>query len=291
MKPPPFDYHAPGDVGEACKLLAELDNAKLLAGGQSLLPMLNMRIVFPDHLIDINELNELAYIREANPRLELGAMTRQHELLASELIAARCPLLSEALTHIGHRQTRNRGTLGGSLCHLDPAAELPVVMLALEASIVARSVRGERRIAMAQFPAFYMTPAIELDEIVTGVDFKCWASGHGAAFVEYARRHGDFALVACAAMLEVDASATVTRAAVCLGGVGTGPLRCPEVEAAVVGTKAQAAQIEAAVRPCADIDAMHDVHASRDYRRHLATTLAARALTSAYSRAQGTASD
>ena len=284
MKPPPFHYHDPRSLEEALDLLAGRDNAKLLAGGQSLMPMLNMRFVQPDDVIDINHLQELSFVRETGGVIEIGAMTRQHELADAAVIRDRCPLMHEALKHIGHRATRNRGTIGGSLCHLDPASELPVVAMALDATIHVRSQGGARTLPMAEFPAFYMTPAIELDEIVTKISFEPWPEGHGAGFVEFARRHGDFAVVAAAAMLELGDDGAIRRASVVLGGVGPGPLRCAAVEAAVVGSRGGTAFQEAVVS-CREIDAMEDVHASSVYRRHLAEVLTQRALEAAFTRA------
>ena len=287
MKPPPFRYHEPREIGEACELLASLENAKVLAGGQSLMPMLNMRFVFPDHVVDLNRIPDLSFIHEAHGRIRIGAMTRQRALERCGLIRERCPVMSEALPLIGHRQTRNRGTIGGSLCHLDPAAELPVVAMTLDATVHVRSVRGERAIPMPAFPAFYMTPSIEPDEIVTGIEFAPWPAGHGHAFVEFARRHGDFAMAASAVLLEVSRDGTVSRAAVCVGGVGAGPLRCADVEAAVIGTRGGPDVFLRAAATCREIDAMDDVHATRAYRRHLAQVLTARALDTAYARARG----
>src|SRR5215467_1251740 len=195
MKPPPFSYHDPRTISDAVALLGRLENAKLLAGGQSLMPMLNMRFVLPDHIIDLNRVEGLAFIRERNGALEIGAMTRQRELEFSDLVRQRCPLMHAAILNVGHRQTRNRGTLGGSLCHLDPAAELVSVAAALDAKVAVIGKSGARSIDFATFPVAYMTPAIELDELVTGVTFPCWPAGHGYAFVEFARRHGDFAIV------------------------------------------------------------------------------------------------
>ncbi len=286
MKPPPFHYHDPRSLDEALGLLAGQDNAKLLAGGQSLMPMLNMRFVQPDDVIDLNRIQELSFVRESGGIIEIGAMTRQHELADAAVIRDRCPLMHEALKHIGHRATRNRGTIGGSLCHLDPASELPVVAMALDATIHIRSQGGERTLPMAEFPAFYMTPAIQLDEIVTKISFEPWPEGHGAAFVEFARRHGDFAVVAAAAMLELGNDGAIRRASVVLGGVGPGPLRCAAVEAAVVGSLVDTAFQEAVVS-CRDIDAMEDVHASSVYRRHLAEVLTQRALKAAFTHARG----
>jgi carbon-monoxide dehydrogenase medium subunit len=285
MKPSQFQYHDPSELADACQLLTTLENAKLLAGGQSLMPMLNMRFVFPDHVVDLNRIEELSYVREADGRVQIGAMTRQRTLEHSELIRSRCPIMSEALVQIGHRQTRNRGTIGGSLCHLDPAAELPAVAMALEATVHARSVRGERAISMNEFPAYYMTPAIEADEIVTSIDFEPWPAGHGYAFAEYARRHGDFAMVSAAALLELSADGAVRRAAVVIGGAGPGPIRCAEIETAIIGTRGDSKIYEQAAQACRSLDVMEDVHASKAYRRHLAEVLTIRALHTAHDRA------
>ena len=284
MKPPRFSYHAPDTVAEAVGLLAGLENAKLLAGGQSLMPMLNMRYVLPDHVVDLNRIRELSFIRESGTRIEIGAMTRQRDIEFSDLIQARCPILREALQHVGHRQTRNRGTLGGSLCHLDPSAELATVALGLDAIITIAGPRGERTMPFAEFPLAYMTPAIEADEIVTQVTLDPWPAGHGHAFVEFARRHGDFAIASAAAMLLVDRGGTVTRASLALGGVGTVPVRATAVEQAIVGRPATAQLFRDACESCRSIEAMDDVHAEAAYRQHLAVVMAERALAAAHAR-------
>src|ERR1700739_2600332 len=159
MKPPPFSYHDPRTVEEAVGLLARLDNAKLLAGGQSLMPMLNMRFVLPDHVIDLNRVEGLGFIREAPGALEIGAMTRQRDIEFSDVVRQRCPLMYDAIRHVGHRQTRNRGTLGGSLCHLDPSAELVSIAAALDAVVSVAGPAGTREIKFDSFPAGYMSPA------------------------------------------------------------------------------------------------------------------------------------
>src|SRR5688572_23731656 len=168
MKPPPFSYHDPETVGDVVALLARLDNARLLAGGQSLMPMLNFRYVLPDHVVDLNRVEGLAYLREAGGALEIGAMTRQSDIERSSLARGRCPLMHEAILQVGHRQTRNRGTLGGSLCQLDPAAELVAVAAALDATVSIEGPRGKRELPFADFPAGYMTPALAPDEVLTG---------------------------------------------------------------------------------------------------------------------------
>src|SRR5258708_5985249 len=234
MTPPPFSYHDPRTMGDAVELLGRLDNAKLLAGGQSLMPMLNMRFVLPDHVIDLNRVEGLSFIAEAEGALEIGAMTRQRDLEFSDVVRRRCPLMAEAIALVGHRQTRNRGTLGGSLCHLDPAAELVAVAAALDATVVAAGPQGQREIAFATFPVAFMTPAIEPNELLTAVRFPVWPKGHGYAFVEFARRHGDFAIVSAAALLVEDGAGKIQRAAVAIGGMGMVPIRAAGLEHAPI---------------------------------------------------------
>ena len=287
MKPPPFRYHDPTRLDEALDLVAALDNAKLLAGGQSLMPMLNLRLAFPDDVVDLNRIEELAHLTESHRSVTIGAMTRQRDVERSELVGRICPLLHEALAQVGHRQTRNRGTIGGSLCHLDPSAELPVVAAALDATIHISRRDGSRALPMSEFPAFYMTPAIEPDEIVTAVTFEPWPAGHGYAFVEFARRLGDFAVVGVAVLLEVGDDDVIHKASIALGGVGEGPVRCPEAETALIGTAASDDRFDEAARICGEIEAMEDVHASSAYRVHLARVLTRRALDRAYRRTHG----
>src|SRR5438477_10762692 len=283
MKPPPFRYHDPRTVGETLGLLGSLENAKLLAGGQSLMPMLNMRFVLPDHVIDLNRVDGLSYIREANGALEIGAMTRQRDLEFSDLIRRVCPLMHDAILQVGHRQTRNRGTLGGSLCQLDPSAELVAVAAALEATIAVAGPKGTREIPFSGFPKTYMTPAIGPDELLTRVRFPLWPRPHGWAFVEFARRHGDFAVVSAAALLEEDRG-KIKRASVTLGGVAAAPVRMKEVEKALVGQTASDALFRDACEACRKIEAMQDVHAPASYRQHLAAVLSRRALERAHAR-------
>ena len=231
MKPPPFHYHDPKTVSEAVGLLAQLENAKLLAGGQSLMPMLNFRFVQPDHIIDLNLVEGLSYIREVDDALDIGAMTRQRDLEFSDAVRERWPIMHEALLQVGHRQTRNRGTIGGSLCHLDPAAELVSLATGYDATLTVAGPSRSRELPFAEFPVAYMTPAIELNEIVVGVRFPRWASDHGYAFVEFARRHGDFAITSAAVLIEADAAGRLTRASVTIGGMGTVPVRANSTKA------------------------------------------------------------
>ena len=203
MKPAPFRYYTPGTIDEVIGLLDTLEDARVLAGGQSLMPMLNLRLVQPAHIIDINRVAGLSYIRREGEVLEVGAMTRQRDIEFSDVVKDAFPLMHEAIQQVGHRQTRNRGTLGGSLCQLDPSAELVAVAAAVDATVLVASQAGTREIPFADFPLGLMSPAIESNELVTAVRFPLWRRGHGFAFEEFARRHGDFALASAAVLLEM----------------------------------------------------------------------------------------
>jgi carbon-monoxide dehydrogenase medium subunit len=284
MKPPPFSYHDPKTVEETVGLLDRLENAKLLAGGQSLMPMLNFRFVQPDHIIDINRVEGLSYIREANSALEFGAMTRQREIEFSDLVRARLPIMHEALQQVGHRQTRNRGTIGGSLCHLDPAAELVSLATGYDATVTVAGPKGQREIPFAQFPVAYMTPAIEPNELVIGVRFEPWSPRHSYAFIEFSRRHGDFAITSAAALIEADAAGKLSRVSVTIGGMGTAPVRARELEQALLGAAPTKELFRAACESCRKLEAIDDVHAPASYRQHLAAVLSRRALEKAHAR-------
>jgi carbon-monoxide dehydrogenase medium subunit len=286
MKPPPFRYHDPRTVGEAVGLLGHLENAKLLAGGQSLMPMLNMRFVLPDHIIDLNRVEGLSYIREAEGALEIGAMTRQRDLEFSDAVRARWPIMHEALLQVGHRQTRNRGTIGGSLCHLDPAAELVSLATGYDATVTVAGPNGQRELPFAQFPVAYMTPAIEPNEVVVAVRFPRWSPDHSYAFIEFSRRHGDFAITSAAALIEADGGGKIARASVTIGGMGTVPTRACEVEQAIVGQVPTSELFRDACESCRKLEAIDDVHAPASYRQHLAAVLSRRALEKAHARSR-----
>jgi aerobic carbon-monoxide dehydrogenase medium subunit len=284
MKPAPFQYHDPKSVAEALALLQANANAKLLAGGQSLMPMLNMRFVQPDHVIDLNKIEDLSYIREEQDVIRIGAMTRQCDLEFSPLVRERLPLMHEALLSVGHRQTRNRGTIGGSLCHLDPAAELPAVAMAYDATIEARGKDGARDIPMAEFPAFYMTPAIAPDEIVIGLRIAPWPARHGSAFLEFARRQGDFAIASVGVLIELSGDA-ICRASITVGGLSHGPVRVVEAEAALTSALPGDETFRKAAAACGSVEATSDIHASAAYRQSVASVLAHRAIMAAHGRA------
>jgi carbon-monoxide dehydrogenase medium subunit len=211
-------------------------------------------------------------------------MTRQRDLEFSDLVRARWPIMHEALLQVGHRQTRNRGTIGGSLCHLDPAAELVSLATGYDATVTVAGPNGERQIPFAQFPVAYMTPAIEPNEILVGVRFPQWAPRHGYAFVEFSRRHGDFAITSAAALLEADAGGKITRASVTIGGMGTAPVRARELEQAITGQAPSAQLFRDACESCRKLEAIDDVHAPASYRQHLAAVLSRRALEKAHAR-------
>jgi carbon-monoxide dehydrogenase medium subunit len=278
MKPAPFTYHAPRDKQAELALLSNTAHARVLAGGQSLVPMMNFRAATPEHLIDINRIDALRGITRNGGVFTLGAMTRQCDIEASAELHDALPILRAALRHVGHRQTRNRGTLGGSLCHLDPSAELVTVAAALDATLIAESSRGSRRIAIADWSKGYLTNALAEGEMLTAVELPLWPTGHGHAFVEYARRHGDFAIVAVAALLHCDAKGVIERAAIAVGGCAASPVRLRDAEAALQGSPPSAALFQSVARMAADIDALSDPFITADYRRHLARVLTGRAL-------------
>ena len=286
MKPAPFTYHDPHSVSEAVGLLAAHENARVLAGGQSLMPMMNFRYAMPDHLIDLNKVNELAYIRVGNDTLKIGAMTRQRDIEFSADIGRHCPLLHAALAHVGHRQTRNRGTLGGSLCHQDPSAELVNAAALFEATMHVTSQRGTRDIPFADFAVAYMTTALEPDEILAGVTFPLPQKPLGHAFVEFARRHGDFAIVACSALLGLDAKGNIADASIALSGLVHAPVRPAAIEHALLGQKPDAATFKAAAAEAERLEAGADAYLTSAYRQHLARVLTYRALEQAVVRAK-----
>jgi carbon-monoxide dehydrogenase medium subunit len=283
MKPAPFDYHAPRTLAEATGLLGSLENAKVLAGGQSLVPMMNFRYVIVDHLVDLAQVQGLRGITVADGTLRIGAMTCQRDLEFSPEIETHCPLMRAALGHIGHRQTRNRGTIGGSLVHADPAAELPAVCAAHDATVEIASARGTRDVPIAEFSAGFMATGLEPDEIVTAIKLPLWPAGHGYGFQEFARRRGDFALAGAAVLVEAT-NGVVKRAAVALCGVTTTPVRLRDAESALTGKPLDAATIKAAAATARALAPISDIHAGADYRRHLAEVLTRRALTDAASR-------
>ena len=293
MKPAPFTYHRPEIVAEAVGLLADLgDGAKLLAGGQSLVPMLSLRLAVFDDLIDISRLDELVGIERRDGHLWIGAGTTEAAVERSADVAAAAPLLARATPLIGHRQIRNRGTVGGSIAHADPAAEYPAVALTLDAELEAVSPRGTRTVPTADFFTGFWSTALADDELLTGVRLPVWGSPStrcGFAVREIARRHGDFAVAGAAVALEVDGDDRVVRAAVGLFGLGSVPLRASVAEAATTGqTLAEIDADEvgrAAVAVLDDVPA--DLHGSAAYRTRVGAVMVARAWADAATEATG----
>ncbi len=292
MKPPRFAYHAPASAEEALGLLARHgEAARVLAGGQSLVPMLNFRLARPEHLVDINRVPGLDGISvAADGGLRLGARVRQRALERSPLIAERCPLLAQAMPFVGHPQIRTRGTLGGSLAHADPAAELPAVMVALGAELTLRRATGERRVAAEEFFVAALSSALAPDELVIEIALPAWPARTGGELREVAVRRGDFALGGAVATLTLDGQGRVSAARVVCFGVASRPVRMTGAEASLVGgapTPTAFAEAGRLAREAADPH--EDIHASAGYRKRLAGILTARALAGALASIEGRA--
>ncbi len=289
MKPAPFEYYAPDSIEQALELMrAHGEEAKILAGGQSLVPAMNFRVVQPSMLVDINRVPDLGYIREERDVLRVGAMTRERQLEFDPLIAKRTPLLAEALPFIAHPQIRNRGTIGGSLVNADPAAELPVLMLALDARLKARNVSGERWIEANDFFVGMFTTALEADEILVEIELPAMPSQTGWSFMEVAPRAGDYALMGVAALLTLAENGKCRRAKLVYLNAGDGPVDAKEVvklledeivdETLIESVAAQASETE--------ITPFGNVHASPEFQGHLANVLTKKALRQALGRAE-----
>ncbi len=286
MYPSPFAYHAPRTVDEALTLLRHLPDAKILAGGQSLVPLMNLGLARPQALVDVNGLPGLDTVTEDDGHLRLGALVRHHALQTSLVIRRRCPLLAEAAAQIGNVRVRHRGTLGGSLAHADPAAELPLVATALGATLEVRRAEGVREVAADTFFRGYLLTDLEPGELVTGVRIPAAARGTGYGLAELVRRTGDFAIVAACAVMDVDDAGRCRRVSLTLGGVGPQPLRVRRAEARLVDevlTDRRIAQAADAVPD--EVSPESDIHASAAYRRAMARVMASRALAMAWTRA------
>jgi carbon-monoxide dehydrogenase medium subunit len=282
MKLPEFEHEAPTTLAEAVGLLAEhQDEASVLAGGQSLIPLLALRLARPPVLVDINGLSELSGVSVTDGWVVIGAMTREYVAEESEAVAETLPLLAAALPLIGHEAIRSRGTIGGSLAHADPAAELPAVARALGAEFVVRSQSGERVIPAAEWFQGYLATARRSDEILVEVRFPAAEPGTGASFQEVTRRHGDFAMVGVAASLTL-ADGTVSDARLAFSGIADVPVRATEAEAFLAGQEPSAEVFEeAARRATAGIDPPADLHGSAEYRKKVAAALVRRGLRAA----------
>jgi carbon-monoxide dehydrogenase medium subunit len=285
VKASAFEYVRVSSVDEAVAQLAELgDEAKVLAGGQSLVPLLNLRLAYPAYLVDINQIGELDFIANGSG-VRVGAVARHRDVERSELVARANPLLAAAVKLVGHAAIRNRGTIGGSVAHADPAAELPTVLVALDGEIEARSSRGTRTIAAAEFFEGFLTTTLQPDELLTEVKFPALPAGSGWSIQEFSRRSGDFGVVTVAVTLTAGTDGRIGEARVAFGGVAGTAVRAPSAEAALAGQTPSAELWKAAGQEAAaGLDPPGDLHSTPEHRRHLAAVLTERALAEAYDR-------
>lgn len=293
MKPAPFAYFAPHTVDEVMELLRQYgDDAKVLAGGQSFIPTMSFRLAQPEVIIDLNGVEGLADLRQVEGGLRIGAMCRQRTVERSPVVARRAPLLAEAIPYIAHPQIRNRGTFGGSLAHADPASELPAVLSVLEGRFRIRRQHGEEWVVVDDFFIALFQTAVGPADLLLEVEIPDLAVGSGWAFQEFSRRQGDYALVGVAVVLEM-AGSICRRARIALLSVGEGPVRARLGEAALQGQPMDAALLRRVADIVAqqDIDPPADIHASKDFRRHLAAVLTRRTLSRAVARASDTAGE
>ncbi len=285
VKPAPFEYFRPRTLDEALALLADHgSDAKPLAGGQSLIPAMNFRLATPSVLVDLNAIGGLSHLTTDGATLRVGGMTRQRALERSDLVAQQAPLVSAAMPFIAHAAIRTRGTLGGSLAHADPAAELPAVMLALEARFTLRNRAGSRVVPAADFFVGLFTTALEPGDLLTEIEIPASPARSGVAFMEISRRHGDFALAGAAAVVSLDDAGRCATARVAFLSLGDRPVIADHVTSTLAGHVASADAIRAAAEAAAahDIDPTSDLHASSAYRRQLAAVLTRRVLERAF---------
>jgi CO/xanthine dehydrogenase FAD-binding subunit len=288
MKAAPFEYSRVGSVDEACALLAADESARVIAGGQTLVPMMAMRLARPTRLVDINRISALSYIRSAGEALSIGATTRQCLVEQDTLVAAKLPLLARAMPFVGHSATRARGTVGGSLANADPAAELPLIAVTLDARM---SYRVNSRTEVLPARDFYiglMTTSLPSAAILTAVQFPVWGGKVGIGFHEVSARSSDFAFVSAAAQVELADDDKCKRIAIGIGAVTEFPIRLVSSEQQLKGTALDIAKVkDAVIQSLADIEPLSDLHASAEYRRRVAATLATRAVADARSHALG----
>jgi carbon-monoxide dehydrogenase medium subunit len=289
MFPQAFEYHTPKNVEEASQLLLEFgDGAKLLAGGHSLVPMMKLRLAAPQHLIDLNRLSDLRYIRETDNQIQIGALTTHFQIESSSLLKSKCPLLPETAREIGDVQVRNRGTLGGSLAHADPSADWPAVMLALDAEIECRSATTSRSIPAREFFVDLLTTALKGGEVLTAVRVPTFASRSGWAYVKLHHPASGYAAVGVAVYLTLNEARHVEQAKVGITGVGPKAYRAAAAEDVLRGNSSDRGALEAASERAVDgVDVNSDLYASAEYRTHLAKVYTRRALELALERARG----
>lgn len=288
MKAAPFEYFRVADVDEACAMLAADESARVIAGGQTLVPMMVMRLARPTQLIDINRIVALSYIRADGDAISIGATTRQYLVEHDALIAAKLPLLARAIPFIGHAATRARGTIGGSLANADPAAELPLIAVILDASLSYRAGRASADIPAREFFVGPMTTALPAGACLMGVRFPVWPGKVGVGFHEVNARRSDFAFVSAAAQIELTDDGKAKRIAIGVGAATDCPIRLESAEKQLAGTELDESKVKDAVHAAlADIEPLADLHATAAYRRRVAVTLAARAIADARAHAQG----
>jgi len=280
LKPPPFEYKDPRSLDETLAVLAENgEDGKVLAGGQSLVPLLNFRLAQPSVIIDVNRVEELSYLRRGDGKLRIGALCRQARLEQSPVAREGWGLLGDALKLVAHPQIRNRGTVGGSAAHADPAAELPVALACLDARFKARSSRGDRVLEARDFFVTHLTTALEPDELLVEVEVPPLPEGTGHAFEEYSRRHGDFALGGAAVLYTTNGDGSCTDARIALLGAADTPLRATEAEAELKGKQlTEDLAADAARIATRDIEPTGDIHGSGSYRKRLIEAMVRRAL-------------
>jgi CO/xanthine dehydrogenase FAD-binding subunit len=288
MKPAPFRYVAARSLEQALALKAEHgDEARFLAGGQSLIPTMNFRLTQPAMLIDINPLHELAGVRNGGDHVRIGALTRYRSLERDPMTQVKLPLIAEALPVIAHPQIRNRGTIGGNLAHADPASEMPAIVLTLGGRLRVQSVRGERWIEARDFFVGALTTALETDEMLTEIELPIAAKDSGACFLEMSRRRGDFAIIGVACVVRLDPQGQCLEARIGLCNAGDGPVFAEEASDSLIGREIGEREIaEAAALVQSAIDPGGSIHASKDFQRHIAGVLTARALSAANERAR-----
>jgi CO/xanthine dehydrogenase FAD-binding subunit len=288
MKAAPFAYSRPATIDEACALLSADDSARVIAGGQSLVPMMAMRLARPGRLVDIARIASLSYVRDDKGSVAIGACTRQAVIERDKTIASRVPLLARAMPYIGHAATRARGTIGGSLAHADPAAELSLIAVTLDATLVYRAGGKDHDIAAREFFTGIMTTALPAGACLTGVRFPVWPGKVGTGFHEVNARRSDFAFVAATAQLELGADGTCKRIAIGVGAATAVPIRLNSAEKELTGGALDGKKVVDAVRAAlSDIEPLDDLHATAAYRRRAAVTLAARAVADAKTDALG----
>jgi aerobic carbon-monoxide dehydrogenase medium subunit len=286
MYPAAFEYHTPGSVQEALGLLGKLDDAKILAGGHSLVPMMKLRLAQPKHLIDLRKVPGLNAIKEDGTMIAIGAMTTHWEVESSKLLQAKCPVVSDTAKIIGDPAVRNKGTIGGSLAHADPAADMPATVIALGAEFVCQGSKGKRTVKVDDWFQGLMATALGEDELLVEIRVPALAAGTGSAYMKFAHPASRFAIVGAAAVITVDKQGTCTKAGVGITGAGIKAVRAKGVEAGLVGKRLDAATIEAAAQKAADgVDVQADLQGSVEYKSHLCRVFARRAVEAALKKA------